>query len=69
MTGGVGQISSHPGWSADQIEAIGMRAVSRPAGRMGFANDLSPVVLFLASPAARFINGQMILVDDGYHLA
>jgi 3-oxoacyl-[acyl-carrier protein] reductase len=69
MTSGVNQVGDSPAWTKDQLAAIGMRAMSRPAGRMGFANDLSPVVLFLASPAARFINGQMILVDGGYYLA
>jgi NAD(P)-dependent dehydrogenase (short-subunit alcohol dehydrogenase family) len=69
MTGGVNQVGDSPAWTQDQLAAIGKRAMSRPAGRMGFANDLSPVVLFLASPAARFINGQMILVDGGYYLA
>ena len=69
MTGGVSQVGESLAWTQDQLAAIGKRAISRPAGRMGFANDLSPVVLFLASPAARFINGQMILVDGGYYLA
>jgi 3-oxoacyl-[acyl-carrier protein] reductase len=69
MTGGVNQVGDSPAMSPEQLKQIGMRAMSRPAGRMGFANDLSPVVLFLASPAARFINGQMILVDGGYYLA
>lgn len=38
---------------------------SIPFGRMGTAEDIADVVLFLASPAARWITGQGIAVDGG----
>ncbi|MGV9565160.1 SDR family NAD(P)-dependent oxidoreductase [Streptomyces sp. NPDC003480] len=36
-----------------------------PLGRLGTAQEVADAVLFLASPAARFITGQSIVVDGG----
>jgi NAD(P)-dependent dehydrogenase (short-subunit alcohol dehydrogenase family) len=36
-----------------------------PLGRIGVAEDVSNVVLFLASNAARYITGQEVIVDGG----
>lgn len=36
-----------------------------PQGRWGTPEDVAPVVAFLASPAAGFINGQMLAIDGG----
>jgi gluconate 5-dehydrogenase len=36
-----------------------------PAGRWGTLEDLVGTVLFLASPAASFVNGQVVYVDGG----
>ena len=36
-----------------------------PAGRWGSAGDLTGACVFLASPAADFINGQILTVDGG----
>ena len=35
-------------------------------GRLGEVEDVVGVLVFLASPAARFITGQTIYVDGGY---
>ena len=35
-------------------------------GRAGSANDVAPVVTFLASDAARYVTGQTVVVDGGY---
>jgi len=36
-----------------------------PLGRMGDANDVADAVLFLLSPAARWISGTDLMVDGG----
>lgn len=40
-----------------------------PMKRWGLPEDIAPVYLFLASPAARFITGQTIRVDGGQSVA
>lgn len=37
-----------------------------PAGRSGRTSDIANAVLFLASPLAEYVNGQVIYVDGGY---
>ena len=37
-----------------------------PAGRSGRTSDIANTVLFLASPLAEYVNGQVIYVDGGY---
>jgi 3-oxoacyl-[acyl-carrier protein] reductase len=51
--------------SEDVTEDDPKRAASIPVGFMGTPDDVAAVVAFLASPAARFINGQMIAVNGG----
>lgn len=36
-----------------------------PLGRVGMPDDIADVILFLASPASRYITGQVIVVDGG----
>jgi 3-oxoacyl-[acyl-carrier protein] reductase len=38
---------------------------SIPFGRLGTPEEIADVVLFLASPAARWVTGQTIMVDGG----
>ena len=51
--------------SEDVTEDDPKRAASIPVGFKGTPDDVAAVVAFLASPAARFINGQMIAVNGG----
>ena len=37
-------------------------------GRLGTPTDVAPVVLFLTSPAARYITGQTLPVDGGFSI-
>jgi 3-oxoacyl-[acyl-carrier protein] reductase len=47
-------------------ESERMLSERTPLGRMGETDDIAEVVVFLASPAGRWITGQSILVDGGF---
>lgn len=50
--------------SSDEYRANFLAQV--PAGRSGRTSDIANAVLFLASPLAEYVNGQVIYVDGGY---
>lgn len=60
-----------PGFiESDMTQALGeemLKEVKKqiPANRLGVADDVAGTVVFLASPAASYINGQVITVDGG----
>ncbi|KAK7444025.1 hypothetical protein VKT23_015421 [Stygiomarasmius scandens] len=41
-------------------------AAQCPGNRLGTPDDIAPVVAFLASPAAQWVNGQVIRVNGGF---
>lgn len=52
---------------AGKLEEMVRRAVDVcPLGRLGETRDVAPVVGFLATDAAEWINGQIIRVNGGY---
>jgi len=61
------------GMQANEADALGMdeaaaqdqAAAMAPMGRMGRAGEMAAIILFLCSPAARFVNGAAIVADGG----
>ncbi|MEU6408901.1 SDR family NAD(P)-dependent oxidoreductase [Microbispora sp. NPDC046933] len=51
--------------SGDAEDAIRRWGAVRPLGRIGRAEEVADLALFLASPAASFITGAELLVDGG----
>jgi 3-oxoacyl-[acyl-carrier protein] reductase len=60
-----------PGFiESDMTQALGEELIKEvkkriPANRLGVADDVAATVVFLASPAASYITGQVITVDGG----
>jgi 3-oxoacyl-[acyl-carrier protein] reductase len=46
-------------------EGLEQAASFIPLGRVGEPDDIADVILFLASPAARYLTGQVVAVDGG----
>lgn len=62
-----------PGWISTPLTAeiekspVGNEVRRRtPIGRWGTADEVADVIVFLATPAARFITGAILAVDGGY---
>jgi NAD(P)-dependent dehydrogenase (short-subunit alcohol dehydrogenase family) len=65
-----GLIRSNMTAPMEQIEGLAQPHLDRtPMARWGEAEDVAGPVLFLASPAARFVTGQTLPVDGGYSIA
>lgn len=49
---------------AGSQERAAVMAATVPAGRLGSVDDFADVITFLASDAARFVNGQVVAVNS-----
>lgn len=49
----------------EDIQRVAARGQMQPSGRAGFPDEIGPLALFLASPAADYLSGEAILMDGG----
>ncbi len=50
---------------ADPVEARKMFIARQPMGRLAKAEEIAPIVVYLASDEAQFMSGQTVFVDGG----
>jgi 2-deoxy-D-gluconate 3-dehydrogenase len=54
------------GMNAEQMKALTEQFVKQvPLGRFGVPDDIATVAVFLASPAASYMTGDLVVVDGG----
>ena len=62
-----GETATPMNFSTD-VDPIEIRRPVTPLGRPGHADEIALVIAFLASDAARYVAGEMVLVDGGLAL-
>ncbi|KAJ7432336.1 hypothetical protein FB451DRAFT_384032 [Mycena latifolia] len=50
----------------EMVDGVGKGVVPLPAARSGTAQEMAGTVIYLASPAGCYTNGQEIVIDGGY---
>jgi NAD(P)-dependent dehydrogenase (short-subunit alcohol dehydrogenase family) len=70
ITEGALNTSASGNLTEEQRLALADMALAKiPLGRFGAADDIATVAVFLASPAARYMTGETVLVDGGILLS
>jgi len=59
------QTDMNSGWTAADIESLGKKI---SLGRVGLAEDIADIVVFLCSDTARYMTGSTVVADGGYLL-
>lgn len=68
LPGGVATPGAVAASSAIQLKGPMLTPGRIPLGSMGEAKDIAAATLFLASPEARYITGQLLAVDGGFQI-
>jgi gluconate 5-dehydrogenase len=55
-------------WQRDKPELIEAIVANIPMGRTGQPDELGPLAVYLASPAAAYVTGAALFIDGGYTL-
>lgn len=55
-------------WDSTYEPGVGAGYVDQPLPHQGHVNDIANAVVFLLSPAARFITGELLFVDGGLNV-
>ncbi len=54
-------------WAFEQNQELGRKLLAKvPAGRLGRLEELEGTIVYLASSAADYMNGQTLIIDGGF---
>ncbi|MNN88478.1 2-dehydro-3-deoxy-D-gluconate 5-dehydrogenase [compost metagenome] len=66
LPGGISTAGARAASAAIELKGPMLGEGRIPLGGMGDVQDIANAALFLASPAARYITGQLLAVDGGF---